>query len=138
MLSQLVYVSQRQKACTSAEIDRILAACQKNNPALGITGVLLYSDTQFIQLVEGDYKVLMGLYEKIQHDARHHQPRMISVGPIRQKTFPSWHMGSKKLGEGKVDFHTDITPEDRVLFSRLLMGKEANGQQVLGLLKKFF
>jgi Sensors of blue-light using FAD len=58
MLSQLVYVSNRKANCTEAEIEKILASCKKNNPPLNITGVLLYSDIKFIQLVEGEYKVI--------------------------------------------------------------------------------
>lgn len=92
MLSQLVYVSNRKPSCTPAEIEKILQACKKNNPPLNITGVLLYSDTKFIQLVEGESKVIMDLYDKIKLDSRHSNPMMIAYGPIATKAFPSWHI----------------------------------------------
>ncbi|MBL7842784.1 MAG: BLUF domain-containing protein [Cyclobacteriaceae bacterium] len=138
MLSQLVYVSNRKPSCTQEEIDKILASCKRNNPSLNITGVLLYSDTKFIQLVEGDAKVIMQLYDKIKLDPRHSNTMMISYGPIKDKAFPSWHMGTKKLATDTIDFTTDITSDDKVIFDKILTGKEENGQRVLNLLKKFF
>lgn len=138
MLSQLVYVSNRKPSCTQEEIDKILSSCKKNNPALNITGVLLYSDTKFIQLVEGDAKVIMQLYDKIKLDSRHSNTMMISYGPIKEKAFPSWHMGTKKLTTDTIDFTTDISSDDKVIFDKILTGKEENGQRVLSLLKKFF
>ena len=138
MLSQLVYVSNRKPTCTNEEIDKILQSCKKNNPSLNITGVLLYSDTKFIQLVEGDSKVIMTLYDKIKTDARHSNVMMISYGPIKERAFPSWHMGSKQMPGKDVDFKTDISAEDKTVFDNVLSGKEENGQKVLNLLKKFF
>jgi hypothetical protein len=138
MLSQLVYVSNRKQSCSEQEIEKILESCKKNNPPLNITGVLLYSDTRFIQLVEGDAKLLGTLYDKIKSDSRHDQVRMISYGPIKQKAFPSWHMGAKKLSDTGVNFRTDISSEDKAIFESLLQGKEQAGAKVLDLLQKFF
>ncbi len=137
MLSQLVYVSNRKPNCTPAEIENILTACKKNNPPLNITGVLLYSDTKFIQLVEGEAKVIMDLYDKIKKDARHSNPMMISYNPIKEKSFPSWHMGSKDISSG-VQFKTDISEDDKKVFDQILTGQEESGQRVLNLLRKFF
>jgi hypothetical protein len=138
MLSQLVYVSNRKPNCTSAEIEKILASCEKNNPSLSITGVLLYSDTKFIQLVEGEAKVIMELYDKIKKDTRHTSPMMISFNPIKEKSFPSWHMGTKDISKSDVQFKTDISGEDKVIFNAILGGKVEDGQKVLNLLKSFF
>ncbi len=138
MLSQLTYVSNRKSNCTEAEIEKILVACKKNNPGLGITGVLLYSDSKFIQLVEGEAKVITTLYDKIKLDNRHSNCMMISYSPIAEKSFPSWHMGARKIAAKEVDFKTDITKEDKDIFNSLLSGKEENGVKVLNLLKKFF
>lgn len=138
MLSQLVYVSTRKPNCTQEEIDNILAACKKNNPPLGITGVLLYNDEKFIQLVEGEAKVLMTLYDKIKTDDRHKNCMMISYSPIKEKSFPSWHMATKKLGKGTIDYNTEISAQDKPFFDEILLGKEADGTRVLNLLKKFF
>jgi hypothetical protein len=139
MLSQLVYVSNRKATCTDIEIQKILDSCKKNNPSLDITGILLYSDKKFIQLVEGESKTLNQLYDKIKQDSRHENCMLISYGPIKSKAFPSWHMGSRSIAGSEVDFKTVISDDDKKIFSDLLAGKEEkNGERVLGLLKKFF
>jgi hypothetical protein len=138
MLSQLVYVSNRKTNCTAEEIEKILASCKQNNPPLNITGVLLYSEVKFIQLVEGDAKVIMNLYDKIKKDPRHSNVMMISYNPIKEKSFPSWHMGTRDISKTDVLFKTDISAEDKKVFTEILGGKEENGQKVLNLLKRFF
>ena len=138
MLSHLVYTSNRKRNCTDSEIDHILNSCKKNNPSLGITGVLLYSQSKFIQYMEGDSKEMSAFYEKIKGDTRHENVRMISYGPIKKKAFPSWHMATKPVSRLDIDFRTDINGEDKQIFKRLLMGNEQEGSRVLQLLKKFF
>jgi len=124
--------------CTQEEIDKIVASCKKNNPALGITGVLLYSDSKFIQLVEGESNVITGLYDKIKKDPRHTNTMMVSYGPIKDKSFPSWHMGTRHLTKNEVEFKTDISTDDKAVFNKILNGKDEDGQKVLNILKKFF
>jgi hypothetical protein len=138
MLSQLVYVSNRNTNCTTGEIEKILASCKQNNPPLNITGVLLYSEAKFIQLVEGEAKVIMSLYDKIKSDPRHSNVMMISYNPIKEKSFPSWHMGTRDISKTDVQFKTDISAEDKKVFTEILGGKEESGQKVLNLLKRFF
>jgi len=138
MLAQLTYVSDRNSNCTDEEIKKILSVAEKYNPLLKITGVLLYTDTKFIQMLEGDAKLISGLYTKIKLDKRHCNFWMISFGPIDKKSFPSWHMGARKIEGSLVDFKSDISKEDEIIFNNMLNGKEESGAKVLNLLKMFF
>ncbi len=138
MLSHLAYVSVRKNNCTEDEIKKILAACEKNNPPLDITGVLLYSDSRFIQYVEGEAVKLTALYDKIKNDARHERVVMISYSPIPNKIFPSWHMGAKKIESKSVDFLTDITQEEKATFNKILNNEQEPGDKVRSMLARFF
>ncbi|MFD1001036.1 BLUF domain-containing protein [Ohtaekwangia kribbensis] len=138
MLTHLVYVSTRKRNCTDEEIEKILAACRTNNGPLDITGVLLYSDTRFIQYVEGKSTALTSLYDKIKKDARHEKVVMISYNPITDRIFPSWQMGSLKMTSDDISFITDITSQDKDVFQKIITGKEADGAKVRELLVKFF
>ena len=100
--------------------------------------MLIYSDTKFIQMVEGEYKLLMELYDKIKLDDRHRNVMMISCGPIKEKAFPSWHMGSRKISDGNFAFETDITKSENAVFNKILTISEDNNNRVLGLLEKLF
>ena len=138
MLAHLAYVSVRKKICTDEEIEKILATCKINNAPLDITGVLLYSDTRFIQYVEGESTSLLKLYDKIKKDVRHEKAVMISYNPISARIFPSWQMGSRKIAADDVSFVTDITPGDEEVFKKIMSGKETEGSKVQNLLMKFF
>jgi hypothetical protein len=136
MLSQLVYISARKPNCTEAEIDKILAACRINNKELDITGVLLYSDKQFVQYLEGDYSEIFGLYDKIKGDDRHKNIVLINSTPIKNRVFPSWQMGAKKVDFDSIEYRTQISTEDQQEFQRVLAGNESN--RAVETIKKFF
>lgn len=138
MLAQLVYVSNRKKKPAENEIEEILDACKRNNPALGITGALLYSDKKFMQLVEGENKVIMELYDKIKGDTRHENCVMLSYMSIKERAFPSWHMGCKNFSTDEISYRTDISATDRASFSSLLNGKKENGDKIKQIISKFF
>lgn len=136
MLSKLIYVSKRKENCTEEEIEKILDACKRNNSNEDITGVLLYSDDKFVQYLEGEYKKIFELYDKIKEDNRHEKVRLITSGPVKEKTFPSWHMGAKKLDFGSIDYKTAITEEDKKEFEKVLNGEDS--PRSIELLKKVF
>lgn len=138
MLSQLVYISSRTANCTQAEIEKILQSCQKNNASLDITGLLLYSETKFIQYLEGDAKQILDLYDHIKGDRRHEQVRMLSYGIIKERAFPSWHMATKSLSQNEVAFRTDISDEDKQTFKQLLNGQHPADSRMQPLLSKLF
>ena len=138
MLAQLIYVSDRNETCTDQDVGRILVSCKKNNPKQGITGVLLYSETKFIQMIEGEGEVVTELYAKIKKDTRHSNAMMIAYGPIAERSFPSFHMGLRKIHGNEVDFKTEISAEEKKIFTSILNGREENGMKVLQLLKRFF
>ncbi|TAF64994.1 MAG: BLUF domain-containing protein [Cytophagales bacterium] len=135
MLVHLLYASKRDVHCNETEINNILAASVKNNPALGITGILLYTETRFIQYVEGEYGNVMPLYEKIKKDTRHQDVQLISLGLIQEKIFPQWYMGSQKTTSDRVEFLLQIEEQEKVTIDGLLLGKIEQGKKVQKLLQ---
>lgn len=99
MLFQLVYISYRNSHCNNKEIENILESSRRNNYNKNITGVLLYSDKKFLQVLEGERKQVNELYDFIKTDSRHRNAVLISLSPIMERTFPSWQMGAKKLDD---------------------------------------
>jgi hypothetical protein len=136
MLSNLVYISNRKSNCTPDEIAKILSACVRNNKELDITGVLLYSESKFVQYLEGEYKSIMALYDKIKLDNRHSNAVLISNGIINNRTFPSWQMGYKKVDLNSIEFNTALSEEERKEFQNVLSGKESN--KAMPIIKKLF
>ena len=95
----LVYVSAGRKRFDEAELSALLAQCRRNNESLGVTGMLLYADGNFMQAIEGDETVIDALLEKIVGDPRHGQVRMLYRAPIAARHFAKWSMALRRLSD---------------------------------------
>jgi len=138
MLSQLIYVSKRESTCTEEEIEKILTACERNNKAKDITGVLLYSPTHFVQYLEGNYNEISDLYHTIKQDSRHKDTVMLGSGPIASRSFPSWQMGAKNFNDFTIEYDSNIEENELATFQRILEGKNSANSEMISVIKKFF
>jgi len=94
-LVRLVYISRNlaSPAESMATVLDILAAARRRNPAMGVTGALLFSEDCFAQSLEGPMAAVEALFEHIQMDERHDQVVLLEAGPISQRDFGDWSMG---------------------------------------------
>jgi hypothetical protein len=99
MLVRLLYASRATTPSDSSVHDSILEQSRARNPKLGITGLLCYSDTLFIQVLEGSRDEVCELYNSIVRDDRHRQVRILSFEEIRERRFGSWTMGQVNLAK---------------------------------------
>lgn len=93
----LVYVSSAVELLTQAELLMLLEKCVDNNSDNKITGMLLYKDGNFMQVLEGDELVVRSTYEKILKDHRHHGLNILMQGFQAGRQFPDWSMGFHNL-----------------------------------------
>ena len=70
-LIHIAYVSLSNKELDETELDELLMDIRKRNKQQNVTGLLLYNDGSFIQVIEGKSKMLIELYEKIKQDHKH-------------------------------------------------------------------
>lgn len=88
----VLYRSRATQAFTEADLQALLEQSRTYNAQQRITGLLLCSDGQFVQLFEGPEAVVRPLYARIQADPRHTQVVTVSDGPGPQRWFADWHM----------------------------------------------
>lgn len=93
MLVRLLYASSAAAPLTSTVVDSILAQSRAHNPALGITGMLCYSEVLFLQVLEGGRDEVCDLYNTIVRDDRHVNVRILCFEEIAERRFGSWTMG---------------------------------------------
>lgn len=93
MLIQLTYASRATGNLGPADIKDILAASQRNNARLGVTGALCLNNGIFLQQIEGDRDVVNALYHRILLDARHRDPAILDFSEIHCRRFGAWSMG---------------------------------------------
>ena len=92
-LIYLVYVSAATKKFSKEELLALLSTFKRNNESKGITGLLLYCEEQFIQVLEGPRSTVEQLFEKIKADTRHKTVLKLFEKPIEKRCFPEWSMG---------------------------------------------
>ena len=93
MLVRLLYASRRATPLSGPVEDSILAQSLEHNPGHGITGILCYSDTLFLQALEGGRDEVCELYNAIAADDRHTHVRILSYEEITERRFGGWTMG---------------------------------------------
>ncbi len=99
MLVRLLYASKLLAPNDSAVIDSILEQSRAHNPALGITGILVYSEGIFLQAIEGGRKQVSELYGFITKDPRHTDVVLLHYEEINERRYGGWTMGQVNLAK---------------------------------------
>lgn len=110
----LIYASVATVEFGISELTELLRQSREKNMRLGLTGMLLYCNRSFLQVLEGEEHVIDELYQKIMSDPRHTQLATIIREPIPKRYFENWSMGFRSLTteeiseiEGVNDFYQD-------------------------------
>jgi|TARA_R110002073_G_scaffold139085_3_gene288995 hypothetical protein len=93
MVYQIAYVSVTNSPLAASDISDILKVSQKNNAREGITGLLMYHDQLFFQVLEGERPSVETSYERIGFDKRHQGLTLVWEGEVEERAFPAWSMG---------------------------------------------
>ncbi|RYZ97079.1 MAG: BLUF domain-containing protein [Sphingobacteriaceae bacterium] len=128
----LVYISTAIKLMNEDELGEILVASRDNNFANDVTGLLLYSEGTFIQVLEGEQENVEKIYSKILKDLRHKNAIELATGNIAERNFPGWAMGFSSVNsEVLKEFKGYIDPSDNHFL------KSANVSEAVSILKGF-
>jgi len=105
MPSQLIhciYASAASRDFATEELAELLRLARENNAKLGLTGMLLYAEGSFFQVLEGQEDVVDTLYVKIKRDKRHDNVALIIKEPIEERYFDDWTMGFYKVSRDEL------------------------------------
>ena len=98
MLVSCLYASHVAKPLTSGLLDLIFEQSCKNNPPLGVTGLLCFTKDIFVQIIEGGRDEVNRLFLTIARDDRHREVQLLAFDEVSQRRFSNWTMG-------QVDIH---------------------------------
>ncbi len=110
-MHQILYTSKALNPFRDDELQALLEVARLNNSKKSITGMLLYCNSNFIQLLEGERDDLLALFEIISADKRHIEVKKIVESEIDKPQFPDWSMGYKALSAQQLtslDQHQNI------------------------------
>ena len=100
----MIYVSSATKEMSPEDLQFILEQSNRNNQNRNVTGMLLYKNKTFMQVLEGEKENVENLYALITTDSRHRDLKLLVDEEIEQRNFSEWSMGFVNL-EGK-EFHS--------------------------------
>lgn len=97
MMYHLVYTSHATKMFSEDELIDLLKESRSFNRQHNITGMLLYIQGKFIQVLEGAKADVADIFGRIAKDPRHHRVTVIAEGDYAHRIFKNWTMGFRRL-----------------------------------------
>jgi hypothetical protein len=92
-MRSLVYASRALAPFDDRELLTLLESARARNSAHGVTGMLVYAASSFLQLIEGESDAVQVIWDHIRVDPRHTALRVLQDGPTRDRLFGEWSMG---------------------------------------------
>ena len=89
-LVELSYLSEAVSDMSFLGLMRLLESARAFNQKNGVTGILLYDNQQFGQIMEGERSSVMRAWKRIQEDKRHHRVELLEIREITERNFPDW------------------------------------------------
>ncbi len=122
----LAYTSVATHPMTHDELLSLLDSARSCNQRHGITGMLLYMDDCFFQVLEGEEHTVDALYEKICLDKRNHHVVKLIREPITQRSFTEWTMSYEHVTREEMASFTGLTDyldQDHPGFNGMVAGR---------------
>ena len=96
-LFHLAYVSSEKQTFSQADLIELLQEARTINEKRDITGLLLYKQDAFFQILEGSEEAVMRTFRSIEADDRHHQVEVLMREPCSAREYSDWRMGFANL-----------------------------------------
>jgi hypothetical protein len=93
----LSYVSTCADNLSFADFETILQSANDYNKSKNLTGILIYCNKHFFQILEGDKDEILTLYSRIVIDYRHDNIVKLQEGFIKKRQFENWSMAFKSF-----------------------------------------
>lgn len=92
-LIQVVYLSRSTRRITGGDLQEIQTHASLNSVRNGVTGVLIYGDSHFLQLLEGDPEAVEETLVRIKRDSRHTDLKELMRRAVTERASGMWSMG---------------------------------------------
>ncbi len=128
----LVYKSSAREDLDRYDVSRIINKSQSNNSKSGVTGLLLYRQNTFIQLLEGDEQAVKETYNKILKDSRHSDVKILIESKSSIRIAPQWSMNYVESISEDISIKTLFE-----VFEQLVLESPKDKNLIMPLLTKF-
>jgi|SaaInlV_100m_DNA_5_1039725.scaffolds.fasta_scaffold26084_3 hypothetical protein len=122
----LIYICSAAITPSEQDLIALLSQARCRNRSLGITGMLLYDNNTYIQVIEGEERDVHRIFNSIQNDSRVERLITLVEEEIECRDFPDWTMGFRNLKS-----HTTKLSGFTEIFSGKVDPSIAEAKQVL-------
>ena len=95
----LIYRSIATEVPREADLVALLEHARPANAARGITGMLLYQNGRYMQMLEGVESAVRDLFAAISADRRHRDVKVVATGALAKRHFSDWSMGFRNMDQ---------------------------------------
>lgn len=99
-LISTTYASVATVPFSDDDLAALLTLSRANNARAGLTGLLLFKNGQFMQVLEGPEGAVRSRLAIIGRDLRHSGVWTLASEPIEERRFAEWSMGYRPLKAG--------------------------------------
>lgn len=109
-LHRIVYMSTAVGVLRAEELDRIYLRAQAANARAGITGMMLFYEGTFLQVLEGPTAGVTSLLEKVRRDRRHAGLVILESQSAAERSFDSAmnFIAARKLSTGEKQAFSEL------------------------------
>lgn len=134
-MHHIIYISKAAGHFSQEDLIELLKICRVNNSANQITGMLLYLNGKFIQVLEGPEVEVQRTFEKIKNDERHYRVIKVLQGNYPERVFSDWQMGFRVVTQEDLDTVSGLKDIDSYFQENLNLEK---GNLLLTMLSIFY
>ena len=96
-MKQIIYISSAVRKMDDDELLDILKTSREKNKKNDISGMLLYDNGSFIQVLEGEDSLVDNTFISIQNDERHNNIMVMQNKYVDSREFVNWSMGFENI-----------------------------------------
>ena len=88
----ITYTSLARLDLQDADLEDIHRSARDHNALDGLTGLLVFNGTHFLQIIEGSEQAIEDLVERLRKDQRHTGFEIRDRRKVEARSFPDWSM----------------------------------------------
>jgi hypothetical protein len=92
VLQRTIYTSKAKKKFSKRNLLDLLHDARVYNTLDNITGILMHREGCFLQVIEGESKVINNLVSRLKRDPRHNEFKIIFDSSVNNRFFSNWAM----------------------------------------------
>lgn len=98
----IAYSSQAMPGLSTDDVVHLVRDAEAFNKQAGVTGVLLFDGSRFMQYIEGPEDGISVAYSRILASRRHFEIIELGRGPVGTRRFPYWSMRMLPAAEAEL------------------------------------